>query len=90
MKDHCGDKSRAKASVSTSIQDSKPSDKAKKDKKKKQHKAKQDSTLAIRVNKTEVGDHKMKKKDISEITYYNYNKKEYYTNNYSEPWKSKN
>ena len=35
IKDHCGDESKAKASVPTSTQDSKPSDKARKDKKKK-------------------------------------------------------
>ena len=35
VKDHCGDKSKAKASVSTSIKDSELSNKARKDKKKK-------------------------------------------------------
>ena len=35
IKDHCKDKSRARVSVSTSTQDSEPSNKARKDKKKK-------------------------------------------------------
>ena len=44
VKDNRGDKSKAKASVPTSTQDSEPSDKAGKNKKKKQHKAKRDFT----------------------------------------------
>ena len=71
MKDHRGDKSKAKASVPTSNQDSHSFDKARKDKKKKQHKAKQDFTPATGVNQAEVGNHKRKKKDVSEITCYN-------------------
>ena len=51
MKDHCEDESKAKASVPTSTQISKPSDKARKYKKKKQHKAKwEGSTPATGVN----------------------------------------
>ena len=79
MKDHRGDESKAKASVPTSTQNSEPSDKARKDKKKKQHKAKRDSTPATGVNKAEVGDHRAKK-DISEISCYNCNKKGHYLN----------
>ena len=82
MKDHREDKSKAK--------DSEPSDKARKDKKKKQHKAKRDSIPATGVNKATVGDQRMKKKDISEISYYNCNKKGYYSNKCPEPRKSKN
>ena len=74
MKDHCRDKSKAKASVPTLTRNSEPSNKARKDKKKKQHKAKRDSTPATGVNKAEVGDHRAKK-DISEISCYNCNKK---------------
>ena len=40
MKDHYRDKSKAKAPVPTSTQDSEPFNKARKDKKKKQYKAK--------------------------------------------------
>ena len=89
MKDHREDKSKAKASVPTSTQNSEPSDKARKDKKKKQHKAKRDSTPATGVNKAEVGDHRAKK-DISEISCYNCNKKGHYSNKCPEPRKSKN
>ena len=60
----------AKASVPTSIQNFKPSNKAKTDKKKKQYKDKQDFTNpATKVNKAQVSDHKRKKKNISEIMY---------------------
>ena len=89
IKDYYGNKSRAKASISTSTQDSKPFDKARKDKKQKQHKAKQDSTPATGVNMAEVGNYKTRKKDISKITYYNCNKKGHYLNKYVELWKSK-
>ena len=44
----------------------------------KQHKVKRDSIPATRVNKAEVSDHRRKKKDVSEIIYYNYNKKGHY------------
>ena len=89
MNDHCGDESKAKASMPTFTQNSEPSDKSRKDKKKKQHKAKRDSIPATGVNKAEVGDHRAKK-DISESSYYNYNKKGYYSNKCPEPRKSKN
>ena len=96
MKDHCGDNAKAsRAPVSTSTQDFKPSNKAKKDKKKKQYKDKQDSkdsknsiNPAIEVSMAEVGDKKKRKKDISEITYYNCNKKEYFPTKCPESWKS--
>ena len=76
MKDHCRDKSKDKVSVLAPIQDCKPSNKAWKDRKKKQHKDKRDSTNpAIAVNVAEVNNKKRKKKDVSEIMYYNGNKK---------------
>ena len=72
-----------------STQDSKPSNKARKNKKRKQHKNKQDSTSLITgVNKIEVGG--KKKKDVSEIIYYNCNKKGDHATKYLEPQKSKN
>ena len=77
--------------MSTFTQDSEPFDKTKKDKKKKQQKNKRDSTNpATRVNETKVGDKKKKKKDVSEIIYYNCDKKRYYVTKYSKLWKSKN
>lgn len=96
---NCGDKSIAKcpasALVSASTQDSKPFNKAKKDKKKKQHKDKKDSrelressTSANGVNKTKIGSRR--KKSVSEITRYNYNKKEDYATMCPEPQKLKN
>ena len=75
IKNYCKDKSKAKASVSTSTQDSKSFNKARKNKKKKKYKAKRDFTSAIKVNKVEFGNYKRKKKDVSEIMYYNCNKK---------------
>ena len=83
MKDHYGDKSRDRASVSLFAQDS-PSNK---DKSRKDKKKKQDSAIpATGVNTKEVSRRKRKKKkDISEIMYYNYNKKEYYSDKYLEP-----
>ena len=38
----------------------------------------------------EDGDRKRRKKDVSEIKYYNYNKKGYFANKYPEFQKSKN
>ena len=90
MKNHCKDKSKAKASVPTSIQDSQPSNKARKNKIKKQHKAKRDFTPATGVNKLDVGDHETKKKDVSEITCYNCNRKRDYLNKCLKPQKPKN
>ena len=92
MKNHYGDDSKAsKAPVSTSTQDSEPSDKARKNKKKKQHKDKRDSTnLSTGVNTAEVGDKSRRKKDVSEITCYNCNKKGHYVTKCPEPRKSKN
>ena len=81
--------------MSASTQDSEPSDKARKEKKKNQYKDKKDSrenkdssTPATRVNKAEVDGRK--KKDISEVTYYNCNKKGHFAMKYPEPRKSKN
>ena len=83
MKYHCGDEPKNKALVSTSAQDSSSNkDKFRKDKKKKQNKNKRDSNIPVSgVNAAEVGDKKRrkKKKDVREITYYNCNKLEYYT-----------
>ena len=77
IKEYQRDKFKAfKASISNSIQDSKSFDKARKDKKKKQQKYERDFTnLAIKVNVAEVDNRKKKKKDVSEIIYYNFNKK---------------
>lgn len=68
MKNYCRDKSKAfKAFTSTSTQDSKSFNQAKKDKKKKRQKNKRDSTkLTTGVNMTKVRDEK-KKKHISKI-----------------------
>lgn len=77
-------------SASTLAQDFKLSNKSRKNKKKKQHRKKKDSrefkdsTIpASEVNTVEVeGKKKKNKKDISEITYFKYNKKGYYANRY--------
>ena len=92
MKNHYEDKFRAKVFISNSAQDfSSNKGKIKKDKKNKQHKDKRDSTTpATRVIMTKVGEKKEKKRDTSEITYYNYNKKRHYPNLCPEPQKSKN
>ena len=75
----------------TSTQDFEPSDKARKDKKKKQHKDKRDSiNPATGVNKAEVGDHRKRTKDISDIMYYSCNKKKHYLNKCLEPQKPEN
>ena len=94
-------KSRGKGSTytpaSASTQDPEPSDKAKKIKKKKQHRDKMDSresrdTSVSRVNATEIGDKKRKRKnkDPREVIYYNYNKLGYYADQCPEPWEPKN
>ena len=101
-KDHRGDDSKAsKGSASTpasaSTQDSEPSDKAKKDKKKnwegkKDFKEPKDSTTpAFGVNAAEVGrggQRRKNKKDISEVTCYNHNKKGHFLNKCLEPPKN--
>ena len=93
---HCGDDSKAfKAPTSTPTQDFEPLNKAQKDKKKKQHKDKKDSknsaTPATGINMAKVEDKKKRrKKDESEVTCFNCNKKIHYVNNCREPWKSKN
>lgn len=75
----------------TSSQDSKSFHKVKKNKKKKQYKAKWNSAnLATEINKVKASDHKGKKKDINEITYYKGNKKRHYSNKCPEPQKLKN
>ena len=88
MKDHYRDKSKAKASVPTSTQNFKPSNKAKKDKKKKQHKAKQESsTLATGVNVAQTEEPCQKKKklwDLSMVICFNCDKKGQYANTYSD------
>ena len=94
MKDHYKDKSKAKASVFTSTQDFEPFDKVKKEKKKKQHKVKEDSNIsATGINVAEAGNkkrNKKKKKDISEIIYYNCNKNRHNSDLYLEPQKFQN
>ena len=91
MKNHCRDKSKAKAFVSTFIQDSELSNKGRKDKKKKHYKDKHDSTNpATGVNTADVSDKKKKKKDVNEIMCYNYNKRRNYATKCPEPWKLKN
>ena len=98
---NCKDNSKVfKVPVFTSTQDFKPSHKAKMNKKKTQYKNKRDSrdsgnsrdsnALVTGVNATEIGGKIRKKKDVSEITYYNYNKKRHFANKYLKPWKSKN
>ena len=93
-KDHRGDDSKAsKGSASTpasaSIQDSEPSDKAKKDKKKNWRgkrdfrEPKDSTTPAFGVNAAEVGrggQRRKNKKDISGVTCYNCNKKGHFLN----------
>ena len=77
---NCRDNFKAsKAFASAFTQDFEPSNKAKKNKKKKHYKNKRDlrepkdsTNAATRVNKAKVDG--KKKKDISEITCYNYNK----------------
>lgn len=68
--------------MSTSAQDFfSNKEKSKKNKKKKQHKDKWDFTIpAIKINKAEVSG--KKKKDVSEIIYYNCNKKRQYVIKY--------
>ena len=99
MKDHRGDDSKAKVSTSTQevttqrTNDAEGSEKARKEKKKSRRNRRrnqEDSTPATGVNKAEVGDHRTKKKDISEISCYNCNKKGHYSNKCPEPRKSKN
>ena len=92
MKDYCGDDSKtSKGSASTPAtftRDSEPSDKGKKDKKKKYWQGKKDSkelkdstNPAFGVNAAEFGGKEMrrKKKDVSEITCFNCNKKRHYS-----------
>ena len=93
---NCGEDFKAsKAPASTSIQDFNPSNKAKKNKKKKYRKDKRDSkkpkdaiTSAIEVSKAEISS--KRKKDVSEITYYNFKKKGHYAINFLKSWMSKN
>ena len=97
---NCGDDSKASKGpastpTSASTQDSELSDKARREKKKKQHKDKKDfkesrdSSIPVTgVSKAEVGG--KRKKDISEVTYYNCNKKGYFAIKCPESWKSKN
>ena len=93
---NCGDKSKVKSPASTPAQDFEPSNKARKDKKKKYYRDKRDSrefkdstTLAFGVNAAKVGGKKKKnKKDVSEVKYFNCNKKKHYVNKCPEPPKN--
>ena len=80
--------------MSLLTQDSEPSDKVRKNKKKNQHKNKQDSrnstTLVTRVNMAKVGDKTRRKKEVSEIRYYNCNKNEYFATKCLKSQKLKN
>ena len=98
-KDHCRDdfkpsKGSASTPASAFTQDSEFSDKARKDKKKKYYRGKRNSrelkdstTPASGVNVAEVGGkgRRRNKKDVSEITCFNCNKKEHYSNKCPEP-----
>lgn len=97
MKDYCVDKFKAKASMPISNQDSGLSNKAKKDKKKKQYKTKQNFTIpTTRVNAAQTGKPYQKKKknrkrldrDLSMVTYFNYDKNGYYINTYPNQLKN--
>ena len=91
-----GDDSKAfKALVAT--QESEPFDKARKDKKKRHHKDKRNSrepkdyTSTSGINKAKInggGKKRRNKKDVSEITYFNCNKKGHYSNKCPEPPKN--
>ena len=95
-----GDKSRGKGPASTPASastDPEPYDKTRKDKKKKQHRNKRDSrepkdftTPASEVNVAEVGGKikRRNKKDVSEITCFNCNKKGHFSNRCPEPPKN--
>ena len=99
MKDYCRDDSKAKVFVSTPTQkvvtqrtnDTESSEKAQKEKKKSrrnQKKNQKDSTLAIRVNTTNVSKqscNRPKKSDPANVTYYRCNKKSHYAKRCTEP-----
>ena len=97
---NCGDNSKAsKGIASTLAQDFEPSNKCKKDKKKKQHRNRRDfreskdfTTPATRVNAEVDGSGKRRrnKKDLSEVMYYNFNKKGHYSDKCLEPRRPKN
>ncbi len=74
--------------TSQAEQENKAFEKVKKDKKQKSHRAKRDrqkdSTSASRTNTTPTKK-KIQKRDISEITYYNCNKKSHYVSDCTEP-----
>ena len=102
VKDYCGDDSKASISsasipASAFTQDSESFDKAKKDKKKKYWQGKRDfkkpkdfTNLASGINAANVGgkEKKRKKKDVSEITWFNCHKKGHYLNNCPKPPKN--
>ena len=99
MKNHYEDDSKAKMPTSTQkvtteyTNDAEGSENVQKEKKMSRwnHRRNQeDSTSATGVNKVEVGDYRKKKKDVSEITYYNCNKWRYYWDKCLEPQKLKN
>ena len=93
----CKDDSKtSKGPTSTPIQDSEPSNKARKDKKKRyqdkrgSREPKDSNTPASKVNAAEVGGkgRRRNKKDVSHITYFNCNKKRHYLNKCPEPPKN--
>ena len=80
MNDYCWDNFKASnAFLSTFALDSRPFDRTRKNKTKKQDKEKRSSiNPATRINTIEIDIKRKKKKYVSEIIYYNYNKKKYY------------
>ena len=82
----------------TSTQESEPSNKARKDKKKRHYKNKRDfkkskdsSTPALGVNMAKINgseQRKRNKKDLSGVTYFNYNKKGHFANKCPETSKN--
>ncbi len=79
---------KAPNKASQAEQGNKASEKARKDKKRKSHQAKrdrrEDSTLASGTNTTPAKKKTGQKRDISEITSYNCNKKGHYASDYTE------
>ena len=79
--------------ISSWTKASKPSEQDRKERKKKRSQERQDKeqTSASTANVSEIQQKKKKKNwdwDISKITCFNYNKKGYYTNTYTEPPKN--
>ena len=88
----------SKHSASIPTQDSEPFNKSRINKKKKQHRDKKNSREPTNsiiptfgVNTAEVkGKKKRNKKDVREITCYNYIKKRYHSDKYPKLWRAKN